>query len=84
MVKDRTHNDECLPCPVCGASNEHLYVDEFNGKYQVVCDGCQTSTRLTYANIYRAIFKWNCLLDTETEYNKDALKLRHEFRERHP
>ena len=80
MSKDRTHKDECLPCPVCGSSNDHLYVDDFKGKFQVVCDVCQSSTRLLYPEISRAIFKWNCMIDTETDLNVDAIRARNEFR----
>jgi transcription elongation factor Elf1 len=81
MNKDRSHNDKCLPCPVCGAGKEHLYLDEFKGRLQVVCDGCQTSvsSRITPQE---AIDRWNLLMQHENDFNKDAIKLRKEYKKR--
>jgi len=78
MIKDRSHNDECLPCPVCGVGSELLYIDEFKGKFQVVCDVCQSSVRQRLT-IPEAINSWNLLMQPVTEYNKDAIKIRKEY-----
>jgi len=78
MSKDRSHNDKCLPCPVCGADSEFLYMDDFESRFQVVCDCCQTSVR-SRLTIPEAINSWNLLMQRETELNKDAIKIRTEY-----
>ena len=78
MSKDRSHNDKCLPCPVCGASSDFLYIDDFESKFQVVCDVCQTSVR-SRLTISEAINNWNLLMQRENDFNKDAIKLRKEY-----
>jgi len=78
MNKDRTHNDKCLPCPVCGAGIEHLYIDNFEGRFQIVCDVCQSAVRSSIT-IPEAIDKWNLIMQRKTELNKDAIRIRKEY-----
>jgi len=43
-------------CCVC--ESDDLYIDEFNGKFQVVCKNCTSSTS-SYEDKEYAIVNWN-------------------------
>jgi len=46
-------------CLVC--KSEHLYIDNYKGKYQVVCKSCTTSTSKSYETEIMAIDAWNLM-----------------------
>jgi hypothetical protein len=73
------HNEDCLPCPVCGADNQVFYIDKYKERFSVVCSCCQTSTR-SAVNEISAVYRWNIIHQRVTPANEIAMKLRKTFK----